>query len=209
MSIALRFVCRIAASALVASLAACSGGSTDPTNPTPGSPSTTSGGTANVIGNEGTGASAVPGDGATRIELAKAFCGAAEGSCAGDAAVQIVDFATSTLETHRCVVLNGDAGAASVPPAPPGTSPRFGKKSGDAITSRVLTAQEIGAVRTALDGIRYAPAKLTEYDGAMTVLSVETPTGKLSLTPAARCGGPDYEQIVSGLPALTAALDAL
>jgi hypothetical protein len=57
--------------------------------------------------------------------------------------------------------------------------------------------------------VRFASAKLTELDGAMTVLSVDAPSGTLSLTPVARCGGPDYEQIVGGLPDLQAALDAV
>jgi hypothetical protein len=210
MSIALRFFGRIAVPAFVACLAACSGGSTPTTDLTsaPGSPSS-SGGASNVIGNEGTtAASAVPGQTATRFELANTFCGAAAGSCAGNASVQIVDFAAGTLETHTCVELKKDGTTAKAPVPPPGTSARFGDQRGDAITVRSLTAQQITTLREALDGVHFAPAKLSELDGAMTVLSVEAPTGNLSLTPVARCGGPDYDQIVSGLPALSAALDA-
>jgi hypothetical protein len=210
MSIALRFFGRIALPAFVACLAACSGGSTSTTDltPAPGSPST-SGGGADVIGNEGTAASAVPGQTATRFELANTFCGAAPTSCAGNAAVQNVDFAAGTLETHTCVELKKDGTTAKAPVPPPGTSQRFGAQRGDAITVRTLTAQQITTLRNALDGVRFASAKLTEYDGAMTVLSVEAPTGNLSLTPVARCGNVDYQQIVGGLPALSAALDTL
>lgn len=222
MSNALRFLGRLAVHAAVPALlaclasasAACGGTAGTPTpTPTPAASSgSTSGGAADLTGNEGTGASAgqpVQGQSATRFELANTFCGAAPASCAGDAAVQIVDFAASTLETHRCVELKKDGSTASIPAAPPGTSPRFGSERGDAITSRALTTQELETLRVALGGVRFTPAKLSELDGAMTVLSVEAPTGNLTLTPAARCGGPDYQQIVGGLPALQAALDAL
>lgn len=224
MSNALRFLGRLAVHTAVPALLAClastsaaCGGTAGTPTPTPSSTpaassGSTSGGAADLTGNEGTGAIAgqpVPGQSATRFELESTFCGAAPASCAGDAAVQIVDFAASTLETHTCVELKMDGTTAKAPVPPPGTSPRFGAQRGDAITLRALTAQEIATLRAALDGVHFAPAKLSELDGAMTVLSVEAPTGNLTLTPAARCGGPDYEQIVGGLPALKAALDAL
>jgi hypothetical protein len=200
------FVC------LASANGACSGGvaSAPAGDPTPASTSggPPAGGTP-VGGNQGTAAEAVPGDTATRFELAHTFCGAASASCAGDAAVQIVDFATATLETHRCVELKDDGGTESIPAAPPGTSPRFGSQRGDAITTRALTPAQMATLRTALGNVRFAPARLSELDGAMTVLSVDAPSGALSLTPIARCGAEDYEQIVGGLPSLQETLDAL
>jgi hypothetical protein len=155
------------------------------------------------------GAKSVPAESATRFQLAHTFCGAAVDSCAGNAAVTIVDFRVATLETHRCVELMGDGGPAATPAAPPGTSALFGSRRGDAISARPLTPTEVSSLRAALGDVKFVPAKLTELDGAMTVLTVDGPSGSLTLTPAARCGAPDYRQIVEGLPALQAALDAL
>ena len=220
MSNALRLFLRLAVvPAVVACLAsaatACSGGVAS-TPSGDGTPASTSGGTSGASGTSGAGnggatgtEKTVPAESATRFELASTFCGAALASCAGNAGVRIVDFAAATLETHRCVELKDDGGTESIPAAPPGTSPLFGSQRGDAITTRTLTTPQIASLRSALGNVRFADAKLSELDGAMTVLSVDAPSGNLTLTPVARCGGPDYEQIVDGLPALQAALDAL
>jgi hypothetical protein len=177
------------------------GASQSPSGALPGS----QGGTAS---GDPAAAQAAPGATATRFELARSFCGAAFGSCAGDAGVQVVDFGTATLETHRCVELK-DGGTEAIPAPPPGTTARFGNDRGDAITKRALTTAQMATLRAKLGDVRYASAKLTELDGAITVLTVEAPSGKLVLLPVARCGGPDYEQIVGGLPELQAALDSL
>lgn len=134
--------------------------------------------------------------GLRRVELVDSNCGAPASSCA-NLGSRSVDFDGGLLETHSCVE------------GVDGGSPRWGYLLGDTVSSRALTAEQLGRVRRAVAALGLARARLENHDGPMSSVIVTNAKDRRELSPNEACGPEEYDRIVSGFPELVSTFDAL
>jgi hypothetical protein len=135
----------------------------------------------------------------SQVRLGYSYCGGADDQCNGMHSTTI-DFDAKTIATHRCVELPGGTFSH-------GSS--YGPRRDDDFETHLVTDDQLERIRRALSQVRYEHATANESDGAMTVLTVTKNREEHAFTPSARCGPPDYDQIVAGLEGLEREIDAL
>ena len=132
----------------------------------------------------------------TALELTASVCGGASDRCDG-ASTQRVDFGTRTVVVHRCVEGQGLS------------STLYGPRRGDDVRSRSLNDDEIARLRAALREIRHRRADVTELDGALQSVTLTLPGAALAMSPNARCGPSQYDQVIAGFDALSRVVASL
>jgi hypothetical protein len=143
-----------------------------------------------ACGGESDGTHALALEGVSRLSLASGTCAPPFDACARDTTRE-VDFVGKKLELHACREVGK------------------GKRPVDDVTSRPLSDAQLDEVRASLQNVRVRTATSANSDGLITGITLTTGAGANRYTVAGECSPADYQQIVSGLEALRATLDAL